>query len=645
MGRLTRPLDLATKLRVTRGILIAERLLERLVPALCVAGAALGICLLDLPTRVPTWAHVLSLALTAIVETALIRRACRQFPWPTKGETERRLERDSRAPHRPLAAMADHPAPISGGDNPGTAQLWDLHQQRMADVAASLFPGPPRPRWSRHDPKGVRFGILALLVVGLLVAGRDSPDRLSRNLLPGLDGANSPVVQAWVLPPPATLQAPWVLDPGRQDQVAIPEGATLRIQVSPGFGRARLVTDDQVTDFVDAPDGSQRLETVIGKTTRLDVRRLFHSLARWRVGIEPDLPPTVAFTHPPQAAEGQRVDVSVTATDDHGLTRLWLDIRPADPTASATPVILDLPLSKKPPPKVTVEGRLGPGVESLAGLPVTVTPWARDTANQDAAGQPEHLVWPERRFGDPTAKSIAEKRRELLQHPDTAKDIAKALPELQERVANLPKGDAAAYLDLGLARNDLDSDPPNIAEAQSAMSAAAQRLENRAEDRARQALGDMGRALDEARAKGAKPAELDALARRYADMLEQAMKTGNPGDGPPLPMDPNSIDDILRRLDQLAGGKLDETLRHRLESLAQRLAQAGQTGQSARDPFGRTAIRHSDTPEADSDDATTRVPGEGESTPSRQILDEIRRRVMDGTRPKDERDYLRRLME
>jgi hypothetical protein len=79
------------------------------------------------------------------------------------------------------------------------------------------------------------------------------------------------------------------------------------------------------------------------------------------------------------------------------------------------------------------------------------------------------------------------------------------------------------------------------------------------------------------------------------------------------------------------------------EMRAQRNARGGAEGQSAEtDPLGRDAPNGQGRPDADDGEA---LPAEAERARARDILDELRRRSQDQTRPQEERDYLLRLLD
>lgn len=85
---------------------------------------------------------------------------------------------------------------------------------------------------------------------------------------------------------------------------------------------------------------------------------------------------------------------------------------------------------------------------------------------------------------------------------------------------------------------------------------------------------------------------------------------------------------------------LQDGAREALERMAGQQGQrGGPMGMMPRDPFGRALGNR-----GYGDDGETHVPDRGEVQRSREILDELRRRAGEWSRPEDERDYLQRLL-
>lgn len=109
-----------------------------------------------------------------------------------------------------------------------------------------------------------------------------------------------------------------------------------------------------------------------------------------------------------------------------------------------------------------------------------------------------------------------------------------------------------------------------------------------------------------------------------------------------------ALDDQGKALENLRKGA--QALSEQMQNGQQAGGQPGQQGQAGRqgmrdgedgrddDPLGRPVRRR------ESDGTTTKVPGEIEAQRARRVLEELRRRLGDGDRPREELDYLERLL-
>jgi hypothetical protein len=323
--------------------------------------------------------------------------------------------------------------------------------------------------------------------------------------------------------------------------------------------------------------------------------------------------------------------VGVEAHDDDGLVKVWLRLTPQ----VGGVVEKELPLSTDKPRSLTLEMLVGGDDGTLSGQTISVQPMAKDSAGQETGGEPQQLVWPQRPYGDAQAKALSQWRKSVMDNPASAAEIASKLEELNGKI-----DDMAAMLDLGIAKRDLLQDQPDVADAQGLMLGAANRLEERNQERVSRMLGELGQALDDAMKRGDKDAT-KRLAERYADLLQKMMGSPNQ-DGAEMSLSQDEMQDILNRLDQVAGDrKADAKLRQKMQDLAKTLTDKSEPGgNKGQDPFGNKLGGR-----ANGDDASTKIPGPGESNGIGPILDDIRNRLMDGARPKPEREYLKRLLD
>ena len=614
-------LTLRHKILAARLALAAERSWPLFCPAAGSVSVFAAYALYDIPRALPPVWNGLVLLCWIAATAALIRRALTVWRWPSHAEACRRLELDSGVAHRPLAALADRPV------HDRTRLLWTDHVSRMRALISDLRPKPPRFRLEAADPWGARFWVLVPVGLGLAVGGADAPARLKRAIIPdfGLDAG----LKVWISPPAATGLSAWEMDRTQSGEIEIPDGSILRAAAAGGWTRATVVVDGRGKDF--EGDGDQHVETVLENPHRIVIRRALLPLASWTVKAVPDLPPAVAFLSPPAAVKSKvAVRVSLEAHDDYGLARVWVRASPA----VGAPVDLELPLSAGKPRAVSIEGVIGGGAEYLSGQTVVMEPMARDTAGQESAGRRQSMLWPERAFADPQAQALAQWRKDLINDPAKAPEIAERLDELSNNISDL-----AGVLDIGVAKRGLREADPDIGEAQGLMLGAADRLEDQAAQRTVQMMNALGDALDKA-LKRRDAEAIRALAERYAGMLEKLLGPEDRQDAS-YSLSQKEVEDILGRLDLASGTNADGQLRRRLEELERRIAgrTEGKDKDSA-DPFGnRTGGR------ADGDDGSTKIPGQTAPSETSRIIEDIRNRLMDGTKIKPERDYLKRLLD
>ena len=121
-------------------------------PLAALAGLFLGLALMDVLPILPAWLHALTLLLLAGAAGAAGLRL-RRFRRPPVEAIRRRLENDSRLPHRPLSMLADRLA--AGSDDPAAQALWLVWQRRLPEVLSALTLKAPAPVLAAADPLGL----------------------------------------------------------------------------------------------------------------------------------------------------------------------------------------------------------------------------------------------------------------------------------------------------------------------------------------------------------------------------------------------------------------------------------------------------------------------------------------------------------
>ncbi|WP_426954860.1 DUF4175 family protein [Muricoccus radiodurans] len=479
--------------------LLWESLWPRAWPVLGVLGVFLVLALSGLFLRLPVAAH---LALLAALLAALgwtLWRGSRGLVMPGDTAADRRLERDSGLPHRPLTTLLDHPA----GDDPAAEALWRVHQQREAARIARLRTALPRPGLPAHDPKALRLGLVVAVLASFVMAGGEAPERLRRALWPEFRAAAAPTptvrIEAWVTPPAYTGAAPVFLDPAG-GSATVPAGSRLRIALSGGLGRPELLRDGaEAAPFQPLGAGSHLSETALDAGGRLVVRQSGLEVVGWTLAVQADAPPRILFPEPPAPAQrGLATRLPWRAEDDWGIASARAELR-LEARPDAPPLVVEL--SVPPGHPKTPRGVAQPDLSAhpWAGLPVRARLFARDGAEQEGSSEEAALTLPERTFNHPVARGLILLRKGLSVAPDQRQAAINGL----ERLAEAPEAfenDAGTFLALRTSRTRLSDDqrPEAVGEVQQILWEAALALEEGRADRTARALAQAREALREA---------------------------------------------------------------------------------------------------------------------------------------------------
>ncbi|WP_404382498.1 TIGR02302 family protein [Caenispirillum salinarum] len=568
------------RILLTRASLLAERLWERLWPALTLAAVFFGLAFLDILPRLPGWLHLGLLVALAVGTLAALVLGLRRFPWPSRGEARTALETrgapgDHRLPyHRPLTALEDQPSRPHGDSL--AAGLWEAHRARMLAAAKRLSVPFPSPRMASRDPAGVRAVGVLLLVVGAAIGWGDLGQRLERALNPTLPAPTSVPLTAdiWITPPAYTGRAPLTLAAGTGPDaegaggvaapqaagpLRVPEGSAVVALVHGADDPALRVdgTGGATIPFEAIGDGSHRLETQLSAGQRLAILEDGDVVESWPMTVVPDMPPTVRFTGPPEETSRWRLRLPYAAGDDYAIETFLVQItRPDRPDAET----LEVELTAPAPGPADAELVEQPGRAAIdltphpwAGLSVTVRLKATDAAGQTAYSDPIDTILPERQFQHPIARAIAAVRKEVARDPDQARDAAKVLDQISREPARFSH-DSVVFLGLRIAADRLYHSGDDTAERDGVLDLLwdlAIRLEDGGLTLAGRDLERAEEALREALENDAPDAEVERLMQelqqalqRFSEMMAEMMR-----DMPQMPPFEGPMPDNMQTLD------------------------------------------------------------------------------------------------
>ncbi|MDC0033200.1 TIGR02302 family protein [Alphaproteobacteria bacterium] len=604
-----RPLpNIRGKLFQARATLAWEALWPALWPAVSIASLFLSLALLDALPALPGWVHAILLVAFIIVFIGALIRALRRFKLPGQDDGKRRLERASNLDHRPLTAINDS---LAGGSNDAVAaEIWLMHQRRMADAVWHLRVGAPSPGLARRDPRALRIGITLLLVVAAVIGWSDPIQRLARAVTPALQQlSTSPtiVMDLWVTPPGYTGLPPLfplritnraTITDGTKSSLTenksnksvaanhgastafgkapkiistpplvIPAGSTLTAQIQ-GIGeQPRLILDDDQMPFKRIDPAYSKIVIKITTDGRLAVMAGDRTLGNWQITLLEDKKPAIVFANPPAGTPQATLRISYTASDDYGVTKAHAEIRRTYERGTVTGKEvhrMELPLPGRVSRMVNETNVFDLAPHKWAGHPVIIELFATDALDQVGKSEPVRLILPVRIFGHPVARAIIEQRNRLANQPDRRRIVLHDLSEIAAE-PDAFNHDAVVYLALVTARSRLfhDSSDAAIKPVLDLLWDTALRLEDGKLSIAERELRRIQQSLMKALAEGASDAELERLMHglqqaisRYLAALQEQMRRNPNAQQQVLEFDPRTMrllqgSDIQRMLDQI----------------------------------------------------------------------------------------------
>ncbi|MBK8175491.1 MAG: TIGR02302 family protein [Rhodospirillales bacterium] len=609
-----------------------ERLWPRLWPTACVLGAFVGLALLDVLPSLADWLHTGILAVfTAAFVTAIA------WAWPAMRRAghpvaRARLERDSGLADRPLQALEDGLA--AGRADPLARALWLRHQHRMARRIGTLSVHPPQSDIARHEPWGVRAGVVLLLAIGVASGHGDAGARLLRALDPGrAAGDRASLVELWITPPAYTGGVPMFLSSAPSSPTAsgsaaaapddpasagpsplrVPAGSAVLARAS-GIGSApTLMAGEAAVPFTTLAGKASGLqawsaETTLTVGTRLAVRDGWRTIANWPINVIPDAVPVITFAAPPAPAGNGLLGLAYKAHDDYGVNDVTAVIDDAEvpaadaepgkaPAAGAAPGdVLRVPLPVPAPSAIEVSGS---SIQDLAASPmagqaVRIHLEATDAKGQVGRSDETTLMLPERTFSHPVARALAGLRKQLFT-PSPA--IRSAARQELSTIAAVPAafaGDTTVSLTLAVAaaRLHYDESAAAVPQVRDLLWETALRIEQGGVPVAERRLDAARQRLNEALQRNAPSAEIDRLMDELHQALDQYLAAAAAElarrDEKPAPLDPQQsllhaqdLTDMLESARQLArtGGReaamrMLAEMQHALDALRSGLRQA-----------------------------------------------------------------------
>lgn len=573
---------LTAQLGLTRAALFWERFWPAVWPLLGVAGLFLALALFDLLPALPIWLHTAALVLLAVAALWGLWHFVRVFRFPGERETRRRLEQDSGLKHRPLTSLDDR---LTKGDGT-TRALWALHRSRLVAQSKAFKAKPPRPRFAEIDPMALRCGLAVVLVVAV-VAGADSwSQRLARAVTPQFGGSavsQGVAYDVWINPPSYTRRAPQFLAPAAvgSPPLSVPAGSQILAQVQGQPETPELSIGSAVTPFESAGVEFFKVSAQIENGDRIAILQDGKTLAEWRMQVNPDEVPVIAYLTAPSRSERAALRLEYQASDDYGVEKVQARVQRLD-KPETPPFLLELALPRSSASELSATSYHDLTPHPWAGLAVEITLLAEDAVGQTGMSEALRTVLPERIFNHPVARALVELRKELTLAPEERFPIVRALRDIYQRPQHFYH-DIVVALAIVTAERRLihDKRAEVIPSVQQLLWDTALRLEEGELAIAERDIRNLQKALQEALARGADQSEIEELLDKLQEALDRFMEAMNEqlqnqltqGMEPqPLPpdaqmMDSSDLRDLIEKARELARNGSTEAAQELLAQL------------------------------------------------------------------------------
>ena len=524
--------------------LAVERLYPVVWPAGGVVGAFLVLALTNVFAYLPVWLHLLVLVGFFCALCWAVAWSLRRSSFPTHAQAIRHLEQTSGLEHRPLSALEDRPALLADND---ARQLWRAHQRWVVARLSRLRVGWPTLSLTSRDPHALRV-LLGIGIAVLCVANWDEvPARIQAALSPGLaQGQAAPSIEAWVMPPVHTGEAPkhlTALTRGADDDapIRVLAGSVLTVRThgaSSAALRASAIGGSSPRQlrpaFLSAGGDARDAKLVIDESMTVRLTMNATLVGAWRFETSPDAAPRIAFKSPLAVMEARSLRLHYAVKDDYGVASAFAHVSLAESGStgkSTKPLEFELPLPPAPARDGDAMIFKDLTAHPWAGLNVRIHLSARDEPGQLGKSGAVTLRLPERRFEDPLARALIEQRRALSRNASTSATVAAALDALTlapERF--LP--DTRLYLALRTVAHEVRRiqlgagriDENRVSSAQALLWDIAVRVEEGDVGQAQAELRDIQRKLMEALSKGAPEAEIQRLMAQLRAALERNLR-------------------------------------------------------------------------------------------------------------------------
>ena len=501
-------------LGLTRAGMFAERLIRAFWPLFSIILLVLAALMFGVHETVLLEIVWAVLALACLSTIAALFFGIRRFHWPSRAAALDRL--DCTLPGRPIGAILDQQA-IGTGD-PASELVWQSHIERMAERVAAAKAVRPDLRIAALDPFALRYMALLAFVMALIFGSVLRVASVAE-LAPGQGSyVGGPTWEGWIEPPAYTGKPSIYLADIKAGNLTVPAGSFVTLRLYGEIGELSVVESisGRIGEVETAAEPAQDFD--ITQSGELAIKG--PGGRSWTIKAIADAPPTIELAGELERRVGGDMRLPFAVKDDYGIIKgraeLSLDLASVDrryglvvaPEPRET-ILLDLPIPISGDRREFEETLIENLAEHpWAGLPIKLSLFIEDAAEQVRKNTPETVILPGRRFFDPLAAALIEQRRDLLWSRKNAGRVVQVLRATSHRPDGFFRSDTA-YLKLRFAIRQLE-----IGQEFSSLS-------EEQRDEVAQALWDIALVIEDGNLSDARE-----RLRRAQERLEQAMQDG-----------------------------------------------------------------------------------------------------------------------
>lgn len=607
-------LALRGRLTLTWLALFWENFIPAIWPLIGLIMLYAGVALIGIPAVLPALLHLVVLIIAGIALLGSVYWFVSRWRLPAWTDARIRLETAGDVVHRPLTGVADTQA--LGQHDPAAVALWQAAlRRRAADIDRLRAPAPDTDMTAR-DPLGLRVAVVLVLMLGLVIGHADAGRRLAGAVTP--DWRTGPAVpeslEAWITPPPYTGLPPIYLgaqntssDDGADHAVQVPVNSILLARYA-GEDTPLLRTSAGDHAFTAQGGNSFKAELKLTDGDQLAFYADDRLLDQWAMRIVPDNAPVVTVENGPEQTVRGAFTLGFKATDDYGLRRSWITLKPTDENSS--PLLaneirrIDLPQLDGAPRSMSETVFRDLSDDLLAGQNVQIVVHAEDMAGNVGTTEPIAYKLPARKFAHPVAQALAEQREKIIESPmENRLWVQKGISALQINPA-LYDGDYAAHLIMGLAGASINHirRPDHARPTLAHLWAAAVRVEDGQLAVAQRKMRELQQKLAKALAEGADQETIDQLMGELRQAMneylralqQQAERRGGStddqaGQRETRTVQQQTLEDMLRKAQELSRSGDRDQARNMLNQLQKMLENL--QAQSGKQQAGKSPAR------------------------------------------------------